>query len=146
MIPDNVREKAEKWLKAAYNKRVPRTRAEFCRRQHISTSSLRNIEIELKNNGASRIDKAIDLLKGFSEEEIALFKRKVYEDAMEKDSSAKDKELFARLENMLIDKSEKKVIHFDAAEIARIRNEAKRELETEGFGGGEVRPKPPLLS
>ena len=143
-IPNDIRQRAESWLRTPYNRRKPKSRAQFCRDKHISPSTLRNIELGM-GNGNSKVDNVIDLLKGFSDEELALFDRKVYEKAMQDNASAKDRELFAKMQGKLIDKSETRVkLELSAEDLSREFLRARRELESSG--DNEVLTRPTLLS
>jgi hypothetical protein len=145
MIPPEIKEKAVKWLQTPYNRRDPKTKIGLCRKLHIGKDTLISWEKELGNG--YNVDNVIDEL---ADMDIDAFQRRVYERTKDPSCPAKVLELQAKMFGLLVDKSETKVnIGFNAEDIARIRNEAKRELESEGFtveGSGEVRPQPALLS
>lgn len=97
----------------------------------------------------TRTDKHSNFESQSDEAKIKLFDQLLFQLASDPKSPAKYKELFARRYGLLLDKSEQKLnIGFDADEIARIRNKARRDLESSGIphiGDGEVCPQPVLL-
>lgn len=86
----------------------------------------------------------------FTQAEITAFKRRLFRDAMSKDSTAKDKELTARMLGVLIDKKEEKITFFNGDEHFRQNREAKKFLEQYESGGDEsgvdeMRDERPIL-
>ena len=149
MYDEETRRNAFEWHDTSIKVRLPRTKQKFCDGIGISTVTF-DAWIKERNNGkGGKIDNLVDQFADLTEEEIGQFRRQVYRRAMEPGASAKHMELQAKLAGMLIEKSVRVDIGFGADEIARIRNEARRELEGKGFsviGDGKVRPEPPLLS
>jgi len=148
MHDEETHRKALEWLNTSPKVRVLRFKTQICEELGISVVTLDKWDKE-RRNGKGKVDKVIDQLADLSDDEIDRFKRQVYTRAMEGGASAKHMELFAKLQGMLIEKSVRVNIGFGAEEIAKIRTEARRELESKDFsivGSGKVRPEPPLLS
>jgi len=149
MHDEETRRKALEWLNTSPKVRLPRFKAQLCRELGISVPTLDAWDKERKNSKGKKIDRLIDQFADLTDDELARFKRQVYDRAMESGASAKHMELLAKLQGMLIEKSVRVDIGFGAEDIANIRNKARRELENEGFsivGDGKVRPEPALLS
>ena len=83
--------------------------------------------------------------------EVEKFKKQVYKRAMEPKSTAKHMELYAKMNNLVVEKSEVTVIELTADEIARTEQEAKRRSREfreslEKGGVEDVSGRLPLLS
>ncbi|GAG87844.1 unnamed protein product [marine sediment metagenome] len=75
------------------------------------------------------------------EEQIKMFDKLLYKLAIDKNSPAKLKELFAKRYGLLIDKSETKVkFELTADDLAREILGARRELEDKGMAQVQLRP------
>ena len=126
MLTDTQIRRIEEWKNTSITIREPKYKAGLCRELVISLPTL-NKYLNPPKKKKDKIDKAIDTLAGFTEEELMAFERRAYRRAMEEGASAKHMELFAKLQGMLVDKSEMKVkVSADADELARIDEEAER--------------------
>jgi len=89
-------------------------------------------------------------LTKLDDDEVDRFKRKLYRDAMKPNATGKDKELYARMKGLLVDKQETKVtLELSADERARRELEAeRREREwrsREGYRVEVMSEEPALL-
>ena len=104
------RVKARKWDETSISIREPKFKAAFCRSIGITPPTFdrwKEEGFEKKLRGESnRVDALIDQLADFTDEEILLFKRHVYDKAMKSDASAKHMELFSKLQGLLVERSE----------------------------------------
>jgi hypothetical protein len=158
-----TRNTAIAWFNTTPKMREPRSKSKLAFKLGISTATLNNWENQWRNNGRkplrehpvgilsrSEMDALIDKLAGMDETQREAFKLRVFQRALEPNASAAHMELYAKLgdDGKLVDKSEVKVkVGFDADEYARIRIQAKRELEEfSSQGNREVRSEPPILS
>jgi hypothetical protein len=137
-----------KWLKAPAAERGISRRG-LAQRLGVGLAYIDEIEAELHPFGQV----AEDMSEQLYDSDKWLQKRtpemdKALVTACEKGSPAA-LQLFYKLNKRLIEQSETKVkFSLDADELARIRSEARRELEAEGFlpqGNREVRPESPIL-
>ena len=126
MLTDTQIRRIEEWKNTSITIREPKYKAGLCRELAISLPTL-NKYLNPPKKKKDKIDQAIDTLAGFTEDELMAFERRAYRRAMEDGASAKHMELFAKLQGMLVDKSEMKVkVSADADELARIDAEAER--------------------
>jgi hypothetical protein len=148
MITPEQQEKAIKWLNTSITIREPKYKAAFCREIGISAPTLDKIEKDLRSGKKVQIAGVVfDELP--IDEKIRVFDDLLFKLIQDPKTPSKDRELFAKRYGLLIDKSVNVEVKIGADELFRARNEARRELEAEGFsvvGGGKVRPEPPLLS
>lgn len=150
MIDREQLDKIEKYLKASITIREPKSKAAFCRSIGITVPTFNKYE-ELFRRGRKLKPETnhTELDELPIDEKIKIFDRLLFQLVQDPKTPSKDRELFAKRYGLLVDKTEHKVeIGFNAEDIARIRSEARRELEAEGFpvkGDGEMRPEQSLL-
>jgi len=148
MHDQETREKAIKWLNTSITIRQPKSKQKFCDRVGISVPTLNKWEAELRSGKKISLGGVVlDDLP--AEEQVKVFKRLLFKMVQDPKTPAKDRELFAKMNGLIIDKSINLEVKIGADELFRARNEARRELEGSGFtvvGSGEVRPQPSLLS
>jgi len=77
--------------------------------------------------------------------EVELFKMRLYKEATKVGAPAKTMELWAKLNGLFEDKTERKEFEFKPSDYIKNREKARRELEEEGFGSREVQSIPSLL-
>ena len=137
IISAEAKQRVIEWLKTPRIYRNPTNREGLAKELGISVSTISTYAQTLRKEGSlpvlAKSDKKFDALSrqlmDFTPEEILEYKRHVYDTAMEKDSSAKDKELFAKIQGLIVDKSEAKVrLELTADDIARRNLEAERKL------------------
>jgi hypothetical protein len=149
MIDPEARQEIITWLKTSSTIREPKTKSALARKLGTTPQTINNIQNELRK-GKKTGNGGVDITDLSHEEMVALWKKIMVELVRGGKATAEDRKTFAKYLGLLIDKSEHKVeIGFGASELARIRNEARRELEGENYaveGSGKVRPQPPLLS
>lgn len=124
------------WLDTPPEERVPKQRKELCKQlgvSQVATYVWRNErerkrkDEELGLSPDRRFARLSSLIMEFTPQQIWEFKKKVYEKAMSPDAKAKDRELFGRLEGLIVEKKEHKVkVGFDADELARAEFEFER--------------------
>jgi len=141
-----VKEKYKIWLMTDPKKRKPRTKAAFGRQHDVTPQTLNRWENEKPEEpvGDEGEYNSINyLLNQLKEADGALVRSCLA-------GNATAQKVLRQILGQLSDKGDNgDGDGYSAEEIAGIRNQAKRELEAEGFtveGSGKVRPEPPLLS
>ena len=137
IISAEAKQRVIEWLKTPRIYRNPTNREGLAKELGISVSTISTYAQTLRNEGSlpvlAKSDKKFNALSKqlmeFTPEEILEYKRHVYDTAMEKDSSAKDKELFAKIQGLIVDKSKVEMrLELTADDIARRNLEAERKL------------------
>ena len=146
IISAEAKQRVIEWLKTPRIYRNPTNREGLAKELGISVSTISTYAQTLRKEGSlpvlAKSDKKFNALSKqlmeFTPEEILEYKRHVYDTAMEKDSSAKDKELFAKIQGLIVDKSDVKVkFELSADELARIEQQARERNIGEGLAVGE---------
>ena len=137
IISAEAKQRVIEWLKTPRIYRNPTNREGLAKELGISVSTISTYAQTLRKEGSlpvlAKSDKKFNALSrqlmDFTPEEILEYKRHVYDTAMEKDSSAKDKELFAKIQGLIVDKSKVEMrLELTADDIARRNLEAERKL------------------
>ncbi|MCJ7828372.1 MAG: hypothetical protein MUP81_01360 [Dehalococcoidia bacterium] len=147
MITPEQTQQTLDWLNTSITIRRPKSKQKFCDSIGISVPTLNKIDTE--RGKKSKVDFGAEYNPDtFLENKSETIDRALVQ-ACEK-GNATALQTYYKLTKRLIEQSKTEVtIGFDATTIARIRNEARRELSDEGFtteGSGKVRPQPALLS
>lgn len=143
MYPAEIRDKAIKWLKTPPGKRVPRSKAELCRKLGITSVGTladwkkRFVDNHTKPSNGENYNSISYLLGRLQAADEALL-------ASCLSGNAAAQKVLRQILGQMKDSPDKGDDGYNADEIARIRNEARRELE-KAEGSGEVRPQPDLL-
>jgi len=137
MLKPKDRQRIQDWLAQSPEDRQPKTQAELARQLNTTPQTI--IRIGKEQKGALDVD-ALPV-----EEQIKMFDKLLYKLAIDKNSPAKLKELFAKRYGLLIDKSETRVkFELTADDLAAGVIRARRELESEGMA--QVQSESALLS
>lgn len=148
MHDEETKRKAFEWADTSPKVRLPNTKQKFCDGIGISTPTFDTWIKERKNGKGDHLDAVIDQLADLTDEDMARFRRQVYKRAMEANASAKHMELNAKLEGMLVEKTEIRVkLSDDADELARLDAEADRRTKAfrEQDGTPSLQEEPPIL-
>lgn len=123
---DEAKQEFLAWLALPEKQRKPRSKSALARKLKVDISTLWRWE-----QGDGHI-----VIEGLSiDEKIKIFDKMLFDLVQNPKTPSKDRELFAKRYGLLIDKSINITVDITADEYARIRNEARRELEAEGFKG-----------
>lgn len=118
------------WLDLPENERKPRAKAALARQLKVTVQTFANWEKERAKNPPVENEEysSVDFLQGrIKDMDIALLKSCV-------SGNAAAQRVLRQVLGQLIERPEQKAeTGFDADELFRIRNEARRELEAEGF-------------
>lgn len=138
---NEARKKFFDWLALPVEYRDPKTRVALAKKLGISVPTTYIWE-KAQGNGH------VDIENLTIEEKIKIFDKMLFDLIQNPKTPSKDRELFAKRYGLIMDKTLNIEVKVDADEYTRLRNEARRELEAEGFldkGAGKVRPEPLIL-
>ena len=154
MKDDWKKERVAEWTRTPIGERIPKS--QLRKELGVQRLTIDNLITEAKQ--ATITQKAIDEYRGIQRQdetdelnltsitpqEIANFKRLLYQIGIDKHSTSKDRELCGKMLGVLIEKSKTEITHkIDGSYLAREILEAKRELRDAGMV--EVPDEPRIL-
>jgi hypothetical protein len=138
------------WLNIPPEQRFPSTKAEWARMNNVTHATLNNWDkgfTEWKKLQGS--NGSVAKLEGLDGESVVQqFVKLMGQLALDPTRPAKDRELFAKMAGLLIDRSEQKVtLELTGDDYANIEREARRRNLEEGYsiGEGKMQGQPDLL-
>lgn len=126
------------WMSTPNGERVPRTQSEFAKIYHVSKDTVSNWRRMLE----------MEKFKGDDDNQVSIFMKNLYTLATKPNARSKDMELWARINGLLVDKSElTHKFELSADDHYRISREAERRIsETIGTSDrAESLPREPAL-